>query len=214
MSGNFVIAGGSKGIGLELVRLLDLSADRIDVFSREIGGLGVSEKIRHHVCDFTADEAQLADLPDSIQGAVYCPGSINLRSFRSLKADDFRRDFEINLIGAVKFLQACLTGLKKAIESLEQDGEENKPLAVYLRRLTDEGDLDRVVDVAPGAVGRGVQHQIFGSAVGGRRDPYPFYPHALHHHCVQKGGRQDLHRHHECRIDGQDVWRKGQQHHG
>jgi len=48
MSGNFVIAGGSKGIGLELVRLLDSSTDRIDVYSRSIDELNISEKIKHH----------------------------------------------------------------------------------------------------------------------------------------------------------------------
>ncbi len=113
MSGNFVVAGGSKGIGLELVRWLDPVADQINVYSRNVDGLSISNKIRHHACDFTEDEIQLADLPDSIQGAVYCPGSINLRSFRSLKIEDFREDFELNLLGAVKFLQACLPALKK-----------------------------------------------------------------------------------------------------
>lgn len=113
MSANFVVAGGSKGIGLELVRLLDPSADRINVYSRSVDELTVNETIRHHACDFSQDEVQLDELPESIQGVVYCPGSINLRSFRALKPDDFRRDFEINLIGAVKFLQACLPGLKK-----------------------------------------------------------------------------------------------------
>lgn len=113
MSGNFVIAGGSKGIGLELVRLLDSSADQVHVYSRSVGELQVTEKINHHVWDFTADDVQFDELPEAIDGVAYCPGSINLRSFRALKPDDFRKDFEINLIGAVKFLQACLPGLKK-----------------------------------------------------------------------------------------------------
>ena len=113
MSGNFVVAGGSKGIGLELVRWLDPVADQIDVYSRNLDELSTSDKIRHHTCDFTEDEIQLTELPESIQGVAYCPGSINLRSFRSLKVEDFREDFELNLLGAVKFLQACLSGLKK-----------------------------------------------------------------------------------------------------
>jgi hypothetical protein len=33
---------------------------------------------------------------------TYCPGSITL-NHRSLSIDDFRNDFEINVIGAVKF---------------------------------------------------------------------------------------------------------------
>jgi CheY-like chemotaxis protein len=37
-----------------------------------------------------------------------------------------------------------LTGLKKAIEPLETDGESNRKVADYLKRLIHEGDLDRV----------------------------------------------------------------------
>ena len=113
MGGNFVIAGGSKGIGLELVRLLSTTADRIDVYSREMDELVEDDKVKHHQCDFTEDDIVLDDLPDEVHGVAYCPGSINLRSFRGLKVDDFRQDFEINVVGAVKFLQGCLTALKK-----------------------------------------------------------------------------------------------------
>jgi NAD(P)-dependent dehydrogenase (short-subunit alcohol dehydrogenase family) len=113
MSRNFVIAGGSKGIGQELVRLLESSADQIDVYSRQSPDAMESQKIIYHECDFTEDSIQLENLPEQIHGAAYCPGTINLRSFRSLKLEDFRRDFEVNVMGAVKFLQACLPGLKK-----------------------------------------------------------------------------------------------------
>ena len=124
MSGNFVIAGGSKGIGLELVRMLSPTADSVAVYSRKVDELVVDETVAHHDCDFTEDDIHLDSLPDTIHGAAYCPGSINLRSFRSLKADDFREDLEVNLIGAVKFLQACLPGLKK--------GAVDQPTSVVL----------------------------------------------------------------------------------
>ncbi|MGA6924282.1 MAG: SDR family oxidoreductase [Desulfosarcina sp.] len=51
---------------------------------------------------------------DRIQGMAYCPGSIRLRPFHRLKAEDFLADLEINLLGAVKAIQACLPGLKRA----------------------------------------------------------------------------------------------------
>lgn len=113
MSGNYVIAGGSKGIGLELVNRLAEDGNSVDVYSREVDELTVTDRISHRQCDFTAAEIQLYELPDSIQGVAYCPGSINLRSFRSLKVEDFRKDLELNLLGAVKFLQACLPALKR-----------------------------------------------------------------------------------------------------
>jgi NAD(P)-dependent dehydrogenase (short-subunit alcohol dehydrogenase family) len=110
--GNIVIAGGSKGIGLELVKLLEPRAERIDVWSRTADELPGSGKIRHAVCDFADSNSPLPELPDEIHGAVYCPGTINLRSFRSLQVTDFRQDLEVNLIGAIRFLQACQPRLK------------------------------------------------------------------------------------------------------
>jgi 3-oxoacyl-[acyl-carrier protein] reductase len=45
---------------------------------------------------------------------VYCPGSIDLKSFRSLKAPAFRTAFELNVVGAVRCLQAAERTLKKS----------------------------------------------------------------------------------------------------
>ena len=56
-------------------------------------------------------------LPDQIDGFVYCPGTINLRPFRSLKLETFRSDLELNLIGAIKTLQIILTRLQKSPSS-------------------------------------------------------------------------------------------------
>lgn len=99
-----VIAGGSGGIGLELVRLLAPRAAGIQVWSRTRGGLEPDGVVRHVECDFTADRP-LPEPPESVQAAVYCPGTITLRSFRSLSLADFRQDLEVNVLGAVRFLQ-------------------------------------------------------------------------------------------------------------
>ena len=124
MGGNFVVAGGSKGIGLEVVNQLIPSADRIDVFSRSQGELSGHEKVFQHDMDFTENDLDFSAIPDVVNGVVYCPGTINLRSFRALKPHDFVSDFEVNLVGAVKFLQGCLTALKK--------GAGDQPASVVL----------------------------------------------------------------------------------
>jgi 3-oxoacyl-[acyl-carrier protein] reductase len=107
MQGTYVIAGGSHGIGLELVRVLAPTAAQVDVWSRTAGDLPAAASVHHHACDFSQPDGPLPELPERIHGAVYCPGSITLRSFRSLTPADFRQDLEINLLGAVRFLQAC-----------------------------------------------------------------------------------------------------------
>ena len=120
---NYLIAGGSRGIGLELVRLLAPAASRIDVWSRSIDDLQTTAVVSHAVADFTDPSAPLPDVPESIQGAVYCPGTVNLKSFRALSEDDFRRDWEVNLLGAVRFLKACQPKLS---------GADGRPASVVL----------------------------------------------------------------------------------
>lgn len=51
---------------------------------------------------------------DSLDGLVYCPGSINLKPFKQLKNDDFTNDFAINVIGAVNILKKLEKPLKKS----------------------------------------------------------------------------------------------------
>ncbi len=55
------------------------------------------------------------DLPEieNIDTLIYCPGSINLKPIGSLSIDNFRNDFEINVIGGVKVIQKYLPILKK-----------------------------------------------------------------------------------------------------
>lgn len=120
---NYLIAGGSRGIGLELVRLLAPEASRIDVWSRSVDDLQPTAVVTHASADFTDPSAPLPELPESIQGAVYCPGTVNLKSFRALSEDDFRRDWEVNLLGAVRFLKACQPRLA---------GADGQPASVVL----------------------------------------------------------------------------------
>ena len=54
------------------------------------------------------------DLPDTLHALVYCPGTINLKPFRGLKPEQFRTELDINLIGAVRCLQAVERRFKKA----------------------------------------------------------------------------------------------------
>ena len=121
---NYLIAGGSRGIGLEIVRLLAPSAQRVDVWSRALDDLNPDGAVRHSVCDFTEAGAAMPELPDPVQGAVYCPGTVNLKSFRALSEDDFRRDWEVNLLGAVRFLKACQPRLAA--------GADGQPASVVL----------------------------------------------------------------------------------
>jgi 3-oxoacyl-[acyl-carrier protein] reductase len=113
LTGNYVVAGGTKGIGLALVNRLRATAARVDVYSRGIDELTVDDVVRHYTCDFSDPAAIMTDLPDQIHGVAYCPGSINLRSFKSLKLSDFATDMQVNFYGAIQFLQQCYPALNR-----------------------------------------------------------------------------------------------------
>lgn len=124
MSKIYVVAGGSKGIGLQLVERLQSEGNQVFVLSRQMDGLKISNLVTHQSFDFLNDDPDQLVLPEVIHGVAYCPGTINLKSFRSLKIDDFRSDLETNLLGAVKLLQACYANLKK--------GSVDNPASVVL----------------------------------------------------------------------------------
>ena len=112
---NYLIIGGSSGIGKEISELL--SKENI-VFSTSRNELNESnENIRHIKYDVLEDDLDPGLLPNQIDGFVYCPGTINLRPFRSLKLETFRSDLELNLIGAIKTLQIILTRLQQSPSS-------------------------------------------------------------------------------------------------
>lgn len=112
MQQNYLLVGGSHGIGLELAKIWSAAGHRVLAYSRTIGDLPGLPGVEHHPLDITAGEWPVETLPDTLHGLVYCPGSINLRPFSGLKPEQFREELELNLIGAVKTIQAGLKALK------------------------------------------------------------------------------------------------------
>ncbi len=78
-----------------------------------VAGKGI-EKLRQAGIEVVLDvlKEELPDI-DNIDVLIYCPGSINLKPIANLSVDDFRNDFETNVIGAVKAIQKYLPVLKK-----------------------------------------------------------------------------------------------------
>ena len=105
---NIVIIGGSKGIGSAIL-LQQLESNIVYNISRNTPEI-THPNLKHFSVDVLQDA--LPDL-EAVDTLIYCPGSINLKPIGSLSIDDFRNDFEINVIGAVKAIQKYLPLLRK-----------------------------------------------------------------------------------------------------
>lgn len=116
MQKNILVVGGSSGIGLSLIKMLSAQGHQIMHLSRTQSEVLQELHIPHITWDvknplpITLEN----DLPDTLHGLVYCPGTINLKPFHRLTEDEFLEDFQVNVLGAVKILQASLKSLKKA----------------------------------------------------------------------------------------------------
>ena len=112
----YVIVGGSSGIGLEITRRLVERGDRVLVVSRSAatGSVDGLPGVRHLAMDVTQAQLDRSQVPEKVAGLVYCPGSIRLRPFQRLTQDDFLSDWQVNFLGAVQSIQACLPAIKKA----------------------------------------------------------------------------------------------------
>ena len=103
-----LVIGGSKGIGKAIIASL-IEKNNIINLSRTSPSLA-HENLTHYNCDILTDELPQLDAVDTL---IYCPGSINLKPISRLKLEDFRADFEINVVAAVKAIQQYLPLLKK-----------------------------------------------------------------------------------------------------
>ena len=101
-----IVVGGSKGIGKAIIEklipnylIINLSRSKPHI---------EHQNLKHYNCDVLSDELPAIERAD---GLIYCPGSINLKPFKRLSLEDFRTDFEINVIGAVRSIQAYAPAL-------------------------------------------------------------------------------------------------------
>ena len=98
-----LIIGGSKGIGKATAAAL-IDTHKIINISRTAPEIS-HQNLLHFNCDVLTDELPEIDNADAL---IYCPGSINLKPITRLSIEEFKSDFEINVIGAIKAIQKYL----------------------------------------------------------------------------------------------------------
>lgn len=111
MSRNILLIGGNSGIGLSTARLLVSQGDSV------IAACRTPEPLRElgiPVQAFDALSPAPLELPPVLDGLVYFPGSITLKPFHRLTAEDFLNDYRVNCLGAAAAIQSALPSLKAA----------------------------------------------------------------------------------------------------
>ena len=107
--GKVLIIGGTKGIGKAIVSEI-IEEHEVVCLSRNISDF-THNNYKHIKFDVLNDEFTEIESLDTL---IYCPGTINLKPISTLTLDDFRYDFELNVIGAVKAIKKYLNLLKKS----------------------------------------------------------------------------------------------------
>ena len=103
-----LIVGGSKGIGKKISEILENK--ECIIFSRNNDD---SANSNHHYYNLDVNNGEFPEIED-LSSIIYCPGTINLKPFRSLKEEDFLNDFTVNLLGAVRVIKHYLRTLSKS----------------------------------------------------------------------------------------------------
>lgn len=110
---NILIVGASSGIGHALAIQLQQQGATLFTAGRTPPDGIESTHMTWDVTQTPATEA-LDQLPDTLHGLVYCPGTINLKPFQRLTIEDYRHDLEINVLGAVAAIHACYAQIRKS----------------------------------------------------------------------------------------------------
>lgn len=109
MSQHIAIIGGTSGMGRATIGQLQAAGHTVHAACRspeKLADLGLVAQ------SFDATAPAPLVWPERLDGFVYFPGTIMLRPFHRLTAEDFQRDLQVNLLGAIAALQSALPALK------------------------------------------------------------------------------------------------------
>ncbi|MFM2170115.1 MAG: hypothetical protein RI957_344 [Verrucomicrobiota bacterium] len=109
MTKRIALIGGTSGIGAKALQHWRAGGHEIYAACRQPEILSDQGIPSQH---FDAQNPAPLQWPEKLDSLVYFPGTISLKPFHRISHDDFARDLQINLLGAVHALQSALPALK------------------------------------------------------------------------------------------------------
>lgn len=110
---NYLVIGCSSGIGEAIFSSLTKEYQVTGTYYKNQPQNLPSNSSVHYLNVLDKD-VDFSFIPEKLDGLVYCPGSIQLKPFHRFKEKDFIKDYQLQVTGAVKVIQATLPALKKA----------------------------------------------------------------------------------------------------
>ena len=106
----YLFAGASSQIAAEAARILRSEGDTV-------AGISTKTGIDGYDYSYAVPQYETGAFPvieGVIDGLVYFPGTINLKPFARLSAQEFMYDYQVNALGAAAFVQSYLGNLKRS----------------------------------------------------------------------------------------------------
>lgn len=108
-----LIIGGNSGIGKEVLDQCLAAGHEVHLALRKPEEI-TSQVASKQYYDVLSEGENELELPDVLDGIVYCPGTIQLKPFHRIDMTQMRNDMEVNAFGAARIIQSCLPALKKS----------------------------------------------------------------------------------------------------
>lgn len=111
---NYLVIGGSSGIGKELATQLGAEGHRVFATYNKHEQNSVHPLLSYHHFNVLEEQNDLSFLPEQLDGLAYCPGTITLKPFHRIDVTQFTEDYKLQVGGAVSTIQKALPLLKKS----------------------------------------------------------------------------------------------------